>query len=133
MTLSLIQSYHLLPQLHKIHAKKASREDLEAFHSKDFLDYCEKSRQTEDLEKLDIISANCDRFGIEYDCPLIPDIMTLIQWVAGGTLAAAEALNTKDCQIAINWGGGWHHGQRDEASGFCYVNDIVLGKLPLFT
>ena len=29
-------------------------------------------------------------------------------------------------QVAINWGGGWHHAQRDEASGFCYVNDIVL-------
>ena len=29
-------------------------------------------------------------------------------------------------QVAINWGGGWHHAQRDEAAGFCYVNDIVL-------
>ncbi len=22
--------------------------------------------------------------------------------------------------------GGWHHAQRDQASGFCYVNDIVM-------
>ena len=54
--------------------------------------------------------------------------MTMIQWIAGGTIAAAEALSKRQCQIVINWGGGWHHSQRDEASGFCYVNDIVLGK-----
>ena len=67
-------------------------------------------------------------FYLEYDCPLIPDIMTMIQWIAGGTIAAAESLCKQECQIVINWGGGWHHSQRDEASGFCYVNDIVLGK-----
>ena len=54
--------------------------------------------------------------------------MTMIQWIAGGTIAAAEALSKQQCQNVINWGGGWHHSQRDEASGFCYVNDIVLGK-----
>jgi hypothetical protein len=26
-----------------------------------------------------------------------------------------------------------HHGQRDMASGFCYVNDIVLGIIRLHT
>lgn len=33
--------------------------------------------------------------------------------------------------VAINWYGGWHHGHRDEASGFCYNNDIVLCLLKL--
>ncbi|KAK6633588.1 hypothetical protein RUM44_004195 [Polyplax serrata] len=28
--------------------------------------------------------------------------------------------------VAVNWFGGWHHAQRDEAGGFCYVNDIVI-------
>lgn len=36
-----------------------------------------------------------------------------------------------ECDIAINWGGGLHHAKRNEASGFCYVNDIVLGILEL--
>ena len=81
MTLSLIKSYGLYPELHLVKAKKASREDLEKFHSKDYLDHCEKTGETDDLEKLD---NNCsEKFGIEYDCPLIPDIMTMIQWVAG--------------------------------------------------
>jgi histone deacetylase 1/2 len=33
--------------------------------------------------------------------------------------------------IAINWAGGLHHAKKREASGFCYVNDIVLGILEL--
>jgi acetoin utilization deacetylase AcuC-like enzyme len=33
--------------------------------------------------------------------------------------------------VAINWSGGLHHAKRFEASGFCYINDIVLGILEL--
>ena len=124
MTISLIRSYGLFDDLFIIRPKKATRENLEAFHSTAYLDYCEAAGNSDDLEKLEMVAEN--KFGIEYDCPIIPDIFNLIQWVAGGSLAAAEALNQKECQIALNWGGGWHHAQRDEASGFCYVNDIVL-------
>ncbi|KAG9318054.1 hypothetical protein JVU11DRAFT_118 [Chiua virens] len=35
------------------------------------------------------------------------------------------------CDTAINWSGGLHHAKRGEASGFCYVNDIVLAILEL--
>ena len=31
----------------------------------------------------------------------------------------------------MNWSGGMHHAKRNEASGFCYVNDIVLSILEL--
>jgi len=33
--------------------------------------------------------------------------------------------------ICINWSGGLHHAKKEEASGFCYVNDIVLAILEL--
>jgi len=124
MTMSLIKTYGLLNDITPIIARKATREELQTFHSQDYLEFCEKTTDNDDLEKLEILSEQ--NFGIEYDCPLIPDIMNMIQWIAGGSLAAAEALNSKQCEVAINWGGGWHHAQRDEASGFCYVNDIVL-------
>ncbi|MEQ2259229.1 Histone deacetylase 3 [Xenotaenia resolanae] len=35
------------------------------------------------------------------------------------------------CDIAINWAGGLHHAKKFEASGFCYVNDIVISILEL--
>ena len=50
---------------------------------------------------------------------------------SGGSIQAAQKINRGDCDIAINWGGGLHHAKRKEASGFCYVNDIVLAILEL--
>jgi hypothetical protein len=50
---------------------------------------------------------------------------------AGGSLAAARKLAAGTTDIAINWSGGLHHAKRGEASGFCYVNDIVLAILEL--
>ena len=35
--------------------------------------------------------------------------------------------------MAINWSSGLHHAKRSEASGFCYINDIVLAILQLLT
>ena len=46
---------------------------------------------------------------------------------AGGTMFAARL--TRDGGIAHVPGGGTHHGRRDRASGFCFVNDAVLGLL----
>jgi histone deacetylase 1/2 len=50
---------------------------------------------------------------------------------AGGSLSAAHRMNKGDSDITINWAGGLHHAKKGEASGFCYVNDIVLGILEL--
>ena len=50
---------------------------------------------------------------------------------AGASIDAAIKLNHKSTDIAINWAGGLHHAKKQEASGFCYVNDIVLAILEL--
>ncbi|KAF3837371.1 hypothetical protein F7725_004835 [Dissostichus mawsoni] len=43
----------------------------------------------------------------------------------------AWCLMDQKCEVSVNWAGGWHHAKKDEASGFCYVNDAVLGILKL--
>lgn len=65
------------------------------------------------------------------------------QWIGGASITAARSLHRSTNNIAINFFGGWHHAsecvsvnlhdlferifsERAEASGFCYVNDIVL-------
>jgi histone deacetylase 1/2 len=53
------------------------------------------------------------------------------QLYTGGSIAGAYKLNRSNCDIAINWAGGLHHAKKAEASGFCYVNDIVLAILEL--
>ena len=42
-----------------------------------------------------------------------------------------KSLSVQAADIAINWAGGLHHAKKSEASGFCYVNDIVLAILEL--
>ena len=32
------------------------------------------------------------------------------------------------CHRAINWGGGWHHAQRDEVINFCFYGSVFWGK-----
>jgi histone deacetylase 1/2 len=44
---------------------------------------------------------------------------------------AVSRLNFGLCDIAINWSGGLHHAKKAGGSGFCYVNDIVLGILEM--
>jgi len=65
------------------------------------------------------------------DCPVFDGLWEFCQISAGGSLAAASELNSGRADIAINWSGGLHHAKMSEASGFCYVNDCVLGILEL--
>ena len=66
-----------------------------------------------------------------YDCPLFEGIYDYACSMAGASLAAAQCLVQGEAKIAINWYGGWHHAMKDEASGFCYCNDVVLAILHL--
>lgn len=54
-----------------------------------------------------------------------------LQLYAGGSRDGALHLMEGEADIAFNWAGGMHHAKRAEASGFCYVNDIVLAILEL--
>ena len=49
----------------------------------------------------------------------------------GAPTDGAVRLNHGQADICVNWGGGLHHAKKSEASGFCYVNDIVLAILEL--
>eukprot|EP00965_Chrysotila_dentata_P144668 4778431-Pleurochrysis_carterae.AAC.1 len=56
---------------------------------------------------------------------------TYSQIYAGGSVAAASSLTRGQADVAINWIGGQTHARRDCASGFSYVNDVVLAVLAL--
>lgn len=67
----------------------------------------------------------------EADCPVFDGMFEYCRRYAGGSLGAAAAVNFGRCDTALNWSGGLHHAKKSEASGFCYVNDIVLAILEL--
>eukprot|EP00908_Phaeocystis_cordata_P006251 Transcript_16866.p1 GENE.Transcript_16866~~Transcript_16866.p1 ORF type:complete len:320 (-),score=79.34 Transcript_16866:1020-1907(-) len=53
------------------------------------------------------------------------------QIYAGASVDAASSLSSGAADIAINWIGGQTHARRDCASGFSYVNDVVLAILTM--
>ena len=72
-----------------------------------------------------------DNFNCVEDCPIFADMFDFCCMYAGSSIAAARKLCAGTADIAINWSGGLHHAKRGEASGFCYINDIVLAILEL--
>ncbi len=64
--------------------------------------------------------------GLSHDCLAFPGALDYARLVAGGSLAAADALASGGTDVAIHWDGGRHHARRDAAAGFCYVQDVVL-------
>ncbi|CAG0900303.1 unnamed protein product [Darwinula stevensoni] len=122
---SLIASYGLLNHMDIIPCQAATEDDILNFHSLEYVETL-KMGDSEELQE----SSAMSEFGLEYDCPLVDDLWKTIQFVAGGTLTAACALTEGKSSIAINWCDTAIF-CRDEAAGFCYVNDVVLGILKL--
>ncbi|KAA1477719.1 hypothetical protein DENSPDRAFT_919227 [Dentipellis sp. KUC8613] len=128
LTNALVIGYGLDKQIHNIYNPRlATREELENYHDPDYIDFL--SRVTPG--NADQMKHLIDSFNCVEDCPVFADIYQFCRMSAGGSLAAARKLCAGATDIAINWSGGLHHAKRGEASGFCYVNDIVLGILEL--
>ncbi|KAG8919610.1 histone deacetylase [Tulasnella sp. 418] len=71
------------------------------------------------------------KYNVGDDCPVFDGLFDFCSISAGGSMEGAARLSRNKCDIAVNWAGGLHHAKKGEASGFCYVNDIVLGILEL--
>lgn len=61
------------------------------------------------------------------DNPVFPGMYEAGALIAGGTRTAAEAIVDGRATHAVNLAGGLHHAMRGVASGFCLINDVVLG------
>ena len=70
-------------------------------------------------------------FGFGDDCPAFDGLYQYCTLYTGASLDAARKLTSNQAQIAVNWSGGLHHAKKSAASGFCYVNDIVVAILQL--
>jgi len=70
-------------------------------------------------------------FQFSSDCPPFEGVFDFSSGAAAASVAGAVLINHRKADVAINWCGGLHHAKRMEASGFCYINDIVLAILEL--
>ncbi|XP_077445430.1 histone deacetylase 8 isoform X1 [Stigmatopora argus] len=126
MVHSLIEAYGLLPHMRIVKPEVATMEEMARFHYDFYLEHLHKISQDGDND-----DPRSTDFGLGYDCPVVEGIYDYAAAVGGATITAAKCLVEQTCHVAINWAGGWHHAKKDQASGFCYVNDAVLGILKL--
>lgn len=131
MVNALINAYGLFKHLKIVSPLMADDKLLRLFHSQEYINELKRcSNENEDEEKL-LEEGNSDDFGLGYDCPLIENVYEHCCSIAGASITAAHLINLDKFKYVVNWFGGWHHGKRDKASGFCYINDIALCILKL--
>nr|CAD1834857.1 unnamed protein product [Ananas comosus var. bracteatus] len=129
MAHSLVVHYALHRRMEISRPFPASSAALRRFHSDDYVSFLASVGAPASLSDFDPRAVR--RFNVGEDCPVFEGLYQFCQASAGGSIGAAVKLNRGDADIAINWAGGLHHAKKCEASGFCYVNDIVLGILEL--
>jgi len=128
MTHSLINHYKLYSHLYVYEPQPAVEEDLVMFHTPEYVRYLEKVSNKKIAKTFE---QNPFKIGDNLDCPIFPGVFNFSQISAGGSLDCAQLINDGQHSICINWAGGLHHAKKSEASGFCYINDIVLCILEL--
>lgn len=127
MTHTLLLNYGIYKHMQVFRPQLAGVEDMTQFHADDYIAFLQKINPRNMVENL----RELQQFNVGEDCPVFEGLYEYCQLSAGGSIGGAIRLNQSEADIAINWSGGLHHAKRCEASGFCYVNDIVLAILEL--
>uniref|UniRef100_A0AAY4BEK9 histone deacetylase n=1 Tax=Denticeps clupeoides TaxID=299321 RepID=A0AAY4BEK9_9TELE len=127
MTHNLLLNYGLYRKMEIYRPHKATAEEMTKYHSDDYIKFLRSIRP----DNMSEFSKQMQRFNVGEDCPVFDGLFEFCQLSTGGSAAGSVKLNRQQTDIAVNWAGGLHHAKKSEASGFCYVNDIVLGILEL--
>lgn len=106
-----------------IESHPCARTELEAFHDGRYIDALESTAR-EGFRELPC-------FGLgDADNPVFPGLWSYVLLVAGGSIEAARWILSEpvggEPPRAFHPAGGLHHAHANRASGFCYVNDVVL-------
>lgn len=93
--------------------------ELERFHEPDYLAALRESSLPGAPE--------WPEFGLgTMDCPVFEGMYDYVRLAAGGTLTGARMLLTGEAGVVFSPAGGFHHALPGRASGFCYINDVVI-------
>lgn len=127
MAHSLIMNYGLYKKMEIYRAKPATNLEMTQFHTDEYVEFLKKVTP----DNMESYQKEQGRFNVGDDCPVFDGLFEFCGISAGGSMEGAARLNRGKCDVAVNWAGGLHHAKKSEASGFCYINDIVLGILEL--
>lgn len=127
MTHHLVVNYELYKKMEIFRPPLVPASAMTRFHSDDYINFLRNTTPDTQAE----YSRQLTRFNVGDDCPVFDGLFEFCQIYTSGSIGGATRLNHKHSDIVINWAGGLHHAKKSEASGFCYVNDCVLGILEL--
>jgi acetoin utilization protein AcuC len=122
LTYDLIEAYGLMGEQrsHLIPASEASADEILRFHTPEYLDVLQAANAGLTVPGL-------GRYGLgPGDNPVFPGLLKYSALVVGASLQAAQVVEAGVSPVAFNIAGGLHHGMPSRASGFCYLNDVVV-------
>jgi acetoin utilization protein AcuC len=98
----------------------ATKRELQKFHSARYLEALQQAADGK-------LTREGRRMGIGTpDCPVFKDMFGYASLACGATLTGAELFLSGETDVAFNPSGGYHRAKAEKASGFCYLNDLVL-------
>lgn len=121
--LDLIRAMGWLDEANFRTAPMATPEQLYRFHAPDYVEALQRAEATQQVSPEDRARYHIGAHGN----PVYREIFSRPATSAGGVMLACRL--TLGGGIVHCPGGGTHHGRPDRASGFCYLNDAVLGLL----
>ncbi|KAL8945936.1 MAG: hypothetical protein Q9222_007597 [Ikaeria aurantiellina] len=128
LTNKLILAYGMHDAMDLYIPRAATYQEMTEYHKEDYIQFLSRIKPT---DKLELEANNLWPFNMGDDCPVFDGLYDYCSLYSGASLDAARKLTNSQSDIAINWSGGLHHAKKAEASGFCYINDIVLAILQL--
>ena len=120
LTWRLMEAYGLTSGTKALSPEPASEGAILRYHTREY------------VELLKAVSAgqpvsDAFRYGLgPGDNPIFPGCWEVACFAAGGSLLAAKLVADGEADRAFHFAGGLHHALSSCASGFCYVNDVVL-------
>lgn len=108
------------PSVAVIKIDEGKREDLESFHTSEYIDILERAGRGGEVD-IDMIYHGVGTM----ENPIFKGLFQFCLLSVASTLEAVERV-VGGFESAFNPCGGFHHAHSDRAGGFCYVNDAVI-------
>ena len=113
------------PGLDEVAPRRATRAEIEKFHSPRYLDELERAAGGD-------LTVEGLHMGLgTADTPVFKDMAECGAWACGASLTGAELILAGKADFAFNPAGGFHHAMAEKAAGFCYLNDMALACMKL--
>ncbi|MFZ5625725.1 MAG: acetoin utilization protein AcuC [Bacillota bacterium] len=120
LTETLIKAMGLWPEK-ALEARGATFEELVLFHSPAYVN------AVFSLGEKGECSLGPEAWGLgTEDNPVFPRMGQAAALLVGASIQGAELILAGNAEHVLNYAGGLHHAHREQASGFCVFNDIVL-------